>query len=232
MGWKPKDKFTGPEGKWVDAKTYVERGEQILPIVQARLKQTERELAEVRKSAQEWQEFNKAAHERAINEWKVKFEQAVKDKAEAINKGDGEAAIEAEARQEELKANRPQPKQETPQVHPSFVAWQERNDWFGQDKAKTRFANGIGLELAKQGLQGDAFFEALDREMSETYVAPTPRAGPQRGGRPSGGGGKGAKSYENLKPEFKEACDKQVRTLKIKPEEYVAACPDDAFRGN
>jgi len=114
MGWKPKEKFTGPEGKWVDAKTYVERGEQILPIVQSQLRKTREELAEVRKAAQEWTELQKAAQEREVSEWKAKFEQAVKDKAEAISKGDGEAAVEAEARQEELKANRPEtPKKET-----------------------------------------------------------------------------------------------------------------------
>lgn len=26
-GWKPKDQYTGPEGKWVDAEEYLRRGE-------------------------------------------------------------------------------------------------------------------------------------------------------------------------------------------------------------
>lgn len=33
MGWIPKDQFRGPEEKWVDADVFVERGEQIMPIL-------------------------------------------------------------------------------------------------------------------------------------------------------------------------------------------------------
>ena len=33
MGWKPQDQFKGPAEKWVDAETYVRRGEEVLPLV-------------------------------------------------------------------------------------------------------------------------------------------------------------------------------------------------------
>lgn len=229
MGWKPQEKFKGDPARWVDAKTYVERGEEVLPIVKAQLRKTETELAEVRKAAQEWQEFNRKATEREVSEWRAKFEQAVQDKAAAISKGDGEAAVEAEARQEELKANRPeQPKKDTPQVNPLFAAWKAQNDWFDVDEEKTDIATGIGLRLAKKGVQGEEFFKALDAEMERRTQTP-PRAGPQRGGRTSGDA-KVAKTYENLKPEFKSACDRMVGTLKIKKEDYVAGCDAEAFR--
>lgn len=35
MGWTPKDKFKGDPEKWVDAATYVDRGEHVLPILRA-----------------------------------------------------------------------------------------------------------------------------------------------------------------------------------------------------
>lgn len=233
MGWRPQDKFKGDPSRWVDAKTYVERGREVLPIVKNELRKTQEELAEVRKAAQEFYKLTEEAAARKESEWKSKYEQAVRDKADAINKGDGEAAVEAEARQKELEADRPQPPKkaaEAPKPHPAFAEWQSNNEWFGKDKAKTRFAEGIGLDLMRQGLQGEEFFRKLDEELSETYAAPTPRPSPQRGGRATGES-KGARTYENLKPEFKEACDRQVRTLGIKREQYVAVCDNDAFRG-
>ena len=35
MGWIPKEKFRGDESKWVDAETYVERGQTFLPFIKA-----------------------------------------------------------------------------------------------------------------------------------------------------------------------------------------------------
>jgi hypothetical protein len=226
MGWRPQEQFKGSPEKWVDAQTFVERGEQILPIVKAELKKTRAELAEVRTAAQEFYKLTEEAATRRDAEWRAKYEQAVQDKAAAITSGDGEKAVEAEARQKELEANRPQPKKEEQKLHPSFVAWRERNDWFGSDEDRTDEATAIGFRLTRKGLQGEAFFEALDEEMAKRTP---PRASPQRGGKPSGES-KGVKSYDNLKPEYKEACDKMVRTLGIKKEQYIASCDGDAFR--
>lgn len=230
MGWRPEDKFKGDKSRWVDAKTFYERGQEVLPIVKQELRKTREELAEVRKAAQEFYKLTEEAAARKEKEWQGKYEQAIRDKADAINKGDGEAAVEAEARQKELEADRPAPpKKEAPKPHPAFAAWQSQNEWFGKDKAKTRIAEGIGLELMRQGIQGDEFFRKLDEELSESYTPPAPRQGAQRGGRPSGES-KGARTYDNLKPEFKEACDRMVRNLNIKREQYLAGCDNDAFR--
>lgn len=35
MGWRPKEEFRGEPEKWVDAETFVSRGEHFLPIVRA-----------------------------------------------------------------------------------------------------------------------------------------------------------------------------------------------------
>lgn len=227
MGWRPKEQFRGDPERWVDAKTFVERGHEVLPIVKSELKKTREELAEVRKAAQEWQEFNKAATERQVEEWKSKYQQAVRDKAEAVNKGDGEAMVEAEARQKELEASRPQPKKEEAKPHPAFLAWREQNPWFDVDEEKTDIAMGIAFRLRAKNIQGEEFFRKMDEELGKRAAPPT-RAGPQRGGRPSGES-KGARSYENLKPEFRKACDRMVANLGIKKEQYVAGCTDDMF---
>lgn len=55
MGWRPKEEYNGPEGRWVDAKTFVDRGETELPIIRERYRKlddrlaaTERELTSAR----------------------------------------------------------------------------------------------------------------------------------------------------------------------------------------
>lgn len=44
MGWHPLSEYRGPSGKWVDAATFVERGETILPIMRANNRRMEEQL--------------------------------------------------------------------------------------------------------------------------------------------------------------------------------------------
>lgn len=60
MGWRPKEEYNGPAGRWVDAKTFVERGETELPIIRERFRKlddrlaaTERELTGTRTELKE-----------------------------------------------------------------------------------------------------------------------------------------------------------------------------------
>jgi len=44
MGWSPKDEFRGDPDRWVDAETYVRRGEEFIPFLRANNKKLEEEL--------------------------------------------------------------------------------------------------------------------------------------------------------------------------------------------
>ena len=44
MGWTDKESYTGPAERWVDAKTFIERGETILPILKDRLRKQDDDL--------------------------------------------------------------------------------------------------------------------------------------------------------------------------------------------
>ncbi len=43
MGWTPEEKFRGDPTKWVDAKTFYEKGQYVLPIVKSQLKEAKRD---------------------------------------------------------------------------------------------------------------------------------------------------------------------------------------------
>src|SRR5512146_1603526 len=56
MGWMPQERWVSegkPADKWVDAKTFLERGENILPIVRQNLHKTREELEQLRRTVGE-----------------------------------------------------------------------------------------------------------------------------------------------------------------------------------
>lgn len=65
MGWKPKEEFNGDTSKWVDAETFIKRGEEFLPFVQANNKALEaknreldKELKKLKRSMEEFSEYH------------------------------------------------------------------------------------------------------------------------------------------------------------------------------
>lgn len=237
MGWQPEEKFKGDKSKWVDAKSFVERGEEVLPIVKAELRKTREELAEFRKTADEFAAFNKAAHEREKREWETKLREATQAKKEAITQGDGDKVIEAEATIDTLKANRPEPQKEVQKLDPEFKSWLDENEWYGKDKTRTMQANVIGLSLAEGGLRGRALYDAVSEKLVEfdQKESGTTRTGPQRGGKVAAAT-KGQRTYENLKQEAKEQCDRQYKYFGGKGTEeawrktWTSRADDELFR--
>lgn len=53
MGWAPKDQWRGNPDSWIDAQTFVQRGEQMLPILQANSRKDRAELAALRRQLQD-----------------------------------------------------------------------------------------------------------------------------------------------------------------------------------
>lgn len=53
MGWRPKAEYNGPTTKWVDAKAFVERGEQELPVLRERFRKLDDRLASTERALME-----------------------------------------------------------------------------------------------------------------------------------------------------------------------------------
>lgn len=60
LGWKPQDQFQGDPEKWVDAKTYVERGETMLPLIKANNRKLQGDLEQTRQQLIETQRLLRA----------------------------------------------------------------------------------------------------------------------------------------------------------------------------
>jgi len=239
MGWRPKEEFRGDESKWVDAETFVSRGEHFLPIIKADRDKARAEATELRASVAETQRLLAEARdaieglkEYQTTETKRQVEQARKDVArqlkEARELGDTESEVAlldqlVELREAKAAAPAPAPKpaatHAAPAEDPVFTAWKEANPWFATNPRQRGLAMGIAEELRAKHptLIGAKFFEKITEEMQE-YLSPAEERPTSKvnGGRPTpgaAGSGERKRSFADLPAEAKEACNRQARRL-------------------
>jgi hypothetical protein len=241
MGWLPKEEFTG-KAPWVDAETYVERGEQILPMLKANNKKLSEELTQVRLKLQTTEQVLADANA-AIDDIKTFRSQLNKEKVEASKqavldkikqaKTDGDVDAEVQLTDQLTEINgalkeAAKPVEKKPVVQPAGEVitpegktWLEENkSWFGVDMRKTGYAMGLSREWVAQGkATGTAeYFEHVDAELAKVFDPNMVRR--QRPSKVEGAvnGDSGVepgdgKSYADLPREAKDACERQAARL-------------------
>lgn len=218
MGWKPQAEFRGPAAEWVDAKTFVENGRRILPIVNANLER-ERQANEALRAELAQQKAQTAELSQTVESLKtfqtdmakqqrerIRAEEIAKLKA-ARESGDVAAEVAAmdriaETRGEPVAARAApvetavarQPPAPTA-VSDTARAWGAENPWFGSDPVKTDVALGINARFAAAGrFAGLSERQCLDLVRDETmrqFAAPLPAAA-AAAARVEGGGPSGS----------------------------------------
>lgn len=161
LGWAPKEEFRGPAEKWVDAETFVKRGEEHLPILRENLKRVTDKLTELERRDRERDEAFKrvektsqvalerqreqliasyeAAKRNAVSNMDTNtYDQLARDQHEAIQRFDQHVQQQV--------AQPQQPNQPPPEVN----AWRQANPWFDNDPTLNYVAQGIHIELNRQ----------------------------------------------------------------------------------
>jgi len=233
MGWAPREEWRGDPEQWVDAETFVERGNTVMPILKAnnrrlesRLAQSEahnRQLHDTIKSLQDsvgaMEEVFRDETKRKVEETRKSLLKGLKDAKET---GDIDTEVDitdklSQLREAELESKQAKPAapqgqpQGQPQLDPEFLEWHQRNPWYGVDDRKSRKAMGIVNMLRSDpdndDLVGKAFYDRLDEEMgggpAPTKVAEAATTGGRSGGQ----------SYADLPADAKAACSKQAKRL-------------------
>lgn len=105
MGWAPKEQWRGNPDNWIDAPTFVQRGEQVMPILQANLRKRDVQVTTLQQQIQD-KDRRLAAAEEAIsvltnlsteqgrNAAKEKRRELLRAQADARREGDTDAEIE------------------------------------------------------------------------------------------------------------------------------------------
>ena len=188
-GWRPESEYTGPEGKWVDAKTFVERGERFTKKLENEISTLKAQVAGFEGTKTQFRKFfddqmakRDKEHTDAINALRVQRSQATRD-------GDDELAVELEDR---IEATRQQQRDlkteataaaaertETPQgeaaaavTSPVLLEWiAEGNEWFQTDEVLTKHAIEVGKQMRKDGEKaiGRKFLEIVKEQVRSDF---------------------------------------------------------------
>lgn len=228
MGWRPKEEFKGDETKWVDAETFVKRGEEVLPFVQANnkaleksLKEAQSRLAKAERTLKEFGDFHTKTEQRM-------YAQAMRDlearQAEAVEAGDVQAVRALNKEITDLVADatpdrstNEHPNGWTADYASAVESFQEANPWFGADRTMTIFAKGLDEELAADGMEPKARLKEIARqarvEFPQKFENPNRRNAAAVEGGGNGRPASGGKTYANLPPEAKSQCDRFVKSI-------------------
>lgn len=234
MGWRPKEEFDGDEGKWVDAKTFVERGEHIMPILRAnnkRIKQDlltrEKEIATLKQSVETANKAIKALQKSYTESTKQQVELAKKELREQLKQareiGDVDSELEIQEKLTDIRETSKEVKEEAegsntqePQtLAPEFIAWNKENPWFGdtttpENRKRTRELVRIGEDLREDGdeTMGRAFMEKCMAILLKKEGKPAGKVASKVENSAPGArqGNHSGRAFDNLSKEAKAIC--------------------------
>lgn len=224
MGWVPKEEFRGDPEKWRPAEEFVERGENMVPLLRSQVKRQEREIAELKQTMQQFAEFHSKTEQRALEK---AFATLKEQQAAAVAAGDGAAFVRVGEQIDELKKeaeSKNQPAQAVPN-EAEFNDWLSRNSW-ANDKKLQIVGRAIADAMVEDGetARGVELLDMVSKEIKQRY--PEKFENPRRNGASSveGAGSaprKSGKTYADLPPEAKAACDRFVKQGLTTKERYI-----------
>lgn len=246
-GWAPKEDFKGPESKWRPAEDYLSWAKQSgrlpkgefdelkkqFPAIRQENQALKSQLDEIKGTLTQFVEFSSKAEERAYNKAKTEIEQRIE---QAAANADPVAARQATQELQALKPDVPvKPAADKPAAigDPVIQDWISKEDWFTKSATLNTFATETfgDLERAKPGVSKAELLAETKRKTMEKFpekfgINPM-REGAAPVGSPTGQATirkSSKKSYDDLPPEAKAACNKFVKQIPgYTREKYVAA---------
>lgn len=201
IGWAPKEDYKGAPDKWVDAHTFLERGQHVMPILRKNNEKLQRDIGVAREENAKLHEMFKASQEsiKALEEFHTaetarQVEAARKNVIAQLKIAKKEGDLDSEvdlsaeltrldtaaaeaARQEKERKARPNGDDRQPanrqEMHPDFKAWAGENPWFGKDPIKTHLALGIAERMRMDGdtRAGRLFMDDVTSELTKVESA-------------------------------------------------------------
>lgn len=223
QGWVPKEQFRGDPEKWVDAKTFAERGEKIVPILKERNDHLEKEIREMKQTFQQFTDYHRQTEERVYNRAVKELESR---RLQAVEDGDTDAFRQAEAERLELEKARPAVPV-TPSEPPEFGAFKTKNSWYGTDPELTAEADALGRGYADGGMDYSKVLEKVENTIKKLYPEKFTNTRRDETASVSFAADTGlpqkskARTYENLPADAKATCDKFVKQGLLTKEQYV-----------
>lgn len=223
QGWKPKDEFDGPDGKWVDAATFLERGKNWAPRLSVELDKAHKQIEKLEETVKRLDAYSSKAEQRAYERAKAEFEAQLESAAEAGDVEGVKAAAKGIADLE--KEAKPAKDGPNADFKEAFADWEKDNSWFNTDDLMQGAAIAAYGKFEQQGLSPKECLarttERIKAEFPHKFENPRRRdaAAVEGGATARKAGGKG---FSDLPPEAKSECDFFVKNVKgFTRERYV-----------
>lgn len=246
MGWVDKRAFRGDPNNWVDAKTFLKRGREVLPIVKSQLERVneenrglKREIEEIKEAAKSYTAF---VDEQKTAQKNFEMNSLKSARAEALRADDFDRVNEIDLRLQELRAPAPEPKkangsgggldpevkrlwEENIRVHPFLAEKAAQEDWS---------AEAMALRMAGNKDTGQGFVNRVNDRMRRIY--PERFDGKRRAAMVDGdgtpapnGGGNDSRSWDNLLPAYRREYEKSGKRLGVSKKEFLSQCDASCF---
>lgn len=235
MGWVPQDQWKGDPEKWTDAQEYVERGEQVLPILRANNRRLNDDILTLRTQNDTLQQQLEATrkivqglegkfHEslqRQLKEQRAELRASLKEAVEDRDV-DREMDIreqldqlsEAEKKSKETPDKKDSPtsadKKPSPKIDAQFEAWRQENPWFdgssAEDRKKTKAVVRAAEDLRDEG-DTSTGIEFYNKALARVEEKSESRTHSKvDNGNSRSSSSPGSKSFASLPQEAKDAC--------------------------
>jgi len=226
QGWTPKENWKGPEEKWTDAQTFVERGEQIAGILKSKNAKLEGRIHNLEESNKKFGEYHKKTLETQQRKDAEKIQELEGQLAQAITDGDGQAYTRYNREIDTLKSEQVVPTDDQQLWAQMSQSWVAENPWYTENHKLARYADGVSDEIRAEGYNGQAYFSELTRRVHADFPEEFKNPNKEKanavseGGQRSTGNSK-AKSYDTLPADAKAACDDFVNQGFMTKEQYL-----------
>jgi hypothetical protein len=180
MGWRPREEFRGPDARWVDAATFVERGDSWVPFLQERNKFFERTVETQQREIDDLKGMIAEGNDRLRRSEQIGYKRAMRElearKAEAISNADPQEVRRVEQEIQELgpepKASQ-QPAQQKPKIDPIAAEWVANNPWVREDSLAWETAEKM-LNRVQAAMPGISLEEQLAEVKRRVMPMPAP----------------------------------------------------------
>lgn len=236
QGWVPQDDFKGQADKWVDAESFVKRGEEIIPFLKKNNENLKVEIDKLKKSIKRLSKAEQSAYDNALSDLKSQMR-------EAVASGDTEEFDKVEAKVEKLKKEAADDVGQTHAEDPveAFDTFREENTWFDRAALPNAteveiearlYADRIAQKWEREGLPKtmgpSEFFAKVAAETERRFPALKMKKAVTKpasavAGVTNGAVAKGAKTGANLPPEAKRQAERFFNQGVIKAKDLSEA---------
>lgn len=239
-GWIPKHKYSGPEGKWKDAATFLADGLKYNRNLQDELATVKKQLSEFQGTAKQFADFQQRQIEARDSQITDLVRDLKRQQREAIRDGNDDMADSIEDRLDILNDERANVKKEIEKAKqtpadtgrppvidengntndPVVRAWIDNgNQWFNDSKPMRDYCFAMANEAIEAGetRRGRPFLDLMREKMEEAFPLKFKKAGDPtlRGNMNEGGGSGGGDGRTHTVNDLPEA-DRELMRVGIR----------------